>query len=330
MSALAWTLAILGLVGAAGLVAAAAWALTGTMWSSARTQGTAVSRSTATIDAPGTTLTRLSGGTAVARGASYAGLALALGAAAVLGTLGVAVLAAILGAIALLEWSRISDLPRHHVVALQVANLAIVAVIAAAGSAGSAWLVGGIVLAGTLWPVVRPDPGRAMRDLGLAAVGCAIIPGSLAHGVALAQERGEVGLVLFVALAVVAAFSDVAAFLSGRRFGRTPLAPRLSPSKTRAGLVGNLLGAAVGMAIFAGVLVPALGLVPVLLLVPAVGLGAVWGDLLQSAAKREAGVKDTARWLPGFGGLLDRVDSLLVVLPLAYWTLRILDLAGVS
>ena len=122
--------------------------------------------------------------------------------------------------------------------------------------------------------------------------------------------------------------ADVGAFIVGKRFGTVPLAPSLSPAKTREGLIGSLLGAAVGI----GVLAPALSSIasiPLFLgLVVIVGLGSVWGDLLESAAKREFGVKDAGTWLPGFGGMLDRADSLLLALPLTYWTLRIADLVA--
>jgi phosphatidate cytidylyltransferase len=173
---------------------------------------------------------------------------------------------------------------------------------------------------------VRSDTGRALRDLGLAAVGCVVLPVLLVHGVLLAFERGPLGVTLFAALAVACAGSDVGAFMVGRRFGRTPLAPRLSPGKTREGVIGNVIGAAVGLAPFAGLLTPALGPVSMVLIVGLVALGSVWGDLFESAVKREAGVKDAARWLPGFGGILDRIDSLLLVVPIVYWTLRIRDL----
>lgn len=269
-----------------------------------------------------------SGRTVLARGASYAGLAVVLAVAAWSGSVGIAVLAAVLGAIGLLEWSSLASLPLHHRVALQVTNVAIVGLVLRVGGGAAAWVVGGATLAGMLWPVLRADPTRAMRDLGFAAVGTILLPGMLAHGVALAVERGALGAATFVALAVGAAGSDVAAFVVGRRYGRTPLAPRLSPNKTRAGAVGNVLGAAVGIGLFAPVLVTGFGAPFTIGLVPIVAIGSIWGDLLESAAKREAGVKDTGAWLPGFGGILDRIDSLLVTLPLAYWALRVGDLLG--
>ena len=129
-----------------------------------------------------------------------------------------------------------------------------------------------------------------------------------------------------MALAVACATSDVGAFVVGRRFGRTPLAPQLSPTKTRAGLIGNLLGAALGLALFAPALVPSFSGALLVLLVAVVAAGSVWGDLLESAVKREAGVKDAGQWLPGFGGILDRIDSLLVTVALAYWAVRVLDI----
>ena len=134
---------------------------------------------------------------------------------------------------------------------------------------------------------------------------------------ALLWEIGDVagGGVLF-ALGIAVAISDVGAFVVGSSFGARRLAATLSPGKTRAGLIGNLGGASAGTGLAA-----AIGAIPLLyaLAFPLlVAVGAVWGDLLESLLKREAGVKDAGTWLPGFGGLLDRIDSLLVVAVLAY------------
>jgi phosphatidate cytidylyltransferase len=265
----------------------------------------------------------LTGQTALLRAMSYAGLALVLAIAAQTGTAGIAVLVAVLGAVALIEWSQLMDLPIHHKIALQAANLAIVVSVALLGSAAAEWLIGGLVLLGLAWPVVRSDTGRALRDLGIAAVGCVVIPVLLVHAVLMSVEFGALGIRLFVALAVSSAGSDVGAFMVGRRFGRTPLAPRLSPNKTREGAAGNVFGAIVGLMPFAGLLMPAFSLWSLLIIAGLVAIGALWGDLFESAAKREAGVKDAAQWLPGFGGILDRIDSLLLVVPLVYWAIRV-------
>jgi phosphatidate cytidylyltransferase len=269
----------------------------------------------------------LTGRTALERAVSYAVLALVLALAASLGSPGIAILIGAIGAIALVEWSNLMDLPIHHRAGLQVANVAIVGSVAVLGSDAAGWLVGGLVLVGLAWPVLRADTDRALRDLGSAAVGCIMIPGLLVHGVALAVERGQLGVTLFVALAVACAGSDVGAFIVGRRFGRTPLAPILSPTKTREGVVGNVVGAGVGLAPFAALLAPDFEPQALLVIVVLVAVGSLWGDLFESAVKREAGVKDAARWLPGFGGILDRIDSLLLVVPLVYWAMRVADVA---
>jgi phosphatidate cytidylyltransferase len=86
--------------------------------------------------------------------------------------------------------------------------------------------------------------------------------------------------------------------------------------------VGNLLGAGLGLALLAFALPPTYPRLALAGLAPLVAVGAIWGDLLESLIKRECEVKDAGTWLPGFGGLLDRIDSLVLVLPLSYHFLR--------
>ncbi len=141
----------------------------------------------------------------------------------------------------------------------------------------------------------------------------------LVHG----YVEGGPGLLLALGLAV--ALSDVGAFIVGKALGRHKLAPKLSPGKTWEGVMGGLLGAGLGIGIMRFALPDALSLPLALALPVIVALGGVWGDLLESAVKRECGVKDAGAWLPGFGGLLDRVDSLVVAVPLVYYIIRLAE-----
>ena len=117
--------------------------------------------------------------------------------------------------------------------------------------------------------------------------------------------------------------SDIGAYVAGRAIGGRKLMPSVSPGKTIAGALGGV-GASmlVAYAYGRGVLVPVahLGFSPwgALLFGLLISAAAQVGDLFESLLKREAGVKDSSRIIPGHGGVLDRVDSLLFVLPVAY------------
>ena len=175
-----------------------------------------------------------------------------------------------------------------------------------------------LLLLATLQPLLSPGE-HDIRPLALAAFGWGYLALLPAHLTLLHHLPGGPGLLLTLGLAV--ALSDVAAFTLGKLVGRHPLAPRLSPSKTWEGVAGNLVGAVVGVGLMAFAW-PA-GLTPPLALGLAalIGLGSVWGDLIESAVKRSFAAKDAGAWLPGFGGLLDRADSLIVVLPLVFYAL---------
>lgn len=111
--------------------------------------------------------------------------------------------------------------------------------------------------------------------------------------------------------------ADTAAYFVGRAWGRRKLAPAISPSKTWEGAWGGIAGA-VAYAIIGGTFLTGVGAWPVYAVVALVlGVISIVGDLFESAAKRQAGVKDSGTLLPGHGGILDRVDSASAVLPIA-------------
>jgi phosphatidate cytidylyltransferase len=268
--------------------------------------------------------------TAAARYASYAALALVASIAAATGVVGMALFALSLCLLGLREFVALTDLPVHHRIALSGAAVVVIIGAALMGPAVAEYLLPLLIAVGLAWPVLRPDPARGLRDLALAAIACIYLPVLLAHLPAAELRYPGVGGALIIAVAVATNLSDIGAFLIGKRFGRTKLAPTLSPNKTRAGVIGNLLGAAVGLALFSPALSPALpgGPLTLLLLVPVIAFGSLYGDLFESAIKREVGVKDAGTWLPGFGGILDRIDSLLITVPAAYWLLRIVEAIG--
>ena len=118
--------------------------------------------------------------------------------------------------------------------------------------------------------------------------------------------------------------ADSGAYFAGRAFGRHKMSPLLSPKKTWEGFAGGLLasiGAGVGIVALLGLPVS----LTVGVLLGAIGaVGGTFGDLAESMLKRQAGVKDSGALIPGHGGLLDRIDSLLFTGPLVYYLLAAL------
>lgn len=126
------------------------------------------------------------------------------------------------------------------------------------------------------------------------------------------DARGPAAVLFVIFLVIV---SDTAQFYVGSTFGRRRLAPAVSPKKSVEGALGGLVAAAVTSAVFGQVAWPALGpawLAGLGLVLAALGIA---GDLFESLLKRSADVKDSSNLIPGHGGILDRIDSLLLVVP---------------
>ena len=160
------------------------------------------------------------------------------------------------------------------------------------------------ILGGASLPLLGSDTTDGFRRAAMTAFGIVWLTWSLANLPLLGRDA-------FVVL-FAAAVADVGAFAGGttlRRFSwaRRSLTP-LSPNKTWGGVVGGFVGAATVLLLCGALSVGWL---------LAVWVGGIAGDLLESMLKRQHSVKDAGSWLPGFGGLLDRIDSLLIAVPLA-------------
>lgn len=160
----------------------------------------------------------------------------------------------------------------------------------------------------------------AMANTAVTVLGMTWV-GMLAFAILISAGPHPVSYILF--LVIVIAGNDIGAYFVGRSFGRTSLAPVVSPSKTVEGLVGGLVLGAVAAAVLA-VFPPwaDIGIARALVTAAVVGMLAPIGDLAESMVKRAVNVKDMGSVLPGHGGMLDRIDGFLFAVPAVYILFR--------
>ena len=256
-------------------------------------------------------------GARVVTGVLY-GLVL-LGTIAFGGALGLALLLALFGGLALSELYRITRRERRTlaefcglaaVVAMPLAAVAL-------GLPGILAVMTVLLVASLIWHVAFTN--LRISDTAVVVFGALYIGFALAHLVLVRSLEDGVMLVLVLLVSVWA--SDVLAYFVGSLIGSHKLAPRISPNKSWEGFIAGLMGTvAVWLAL--PLVVDVAPRTEFLLVIGvAVAVAALTGDLFESRIKREVGVKDSGQLLPGHGGMLDRIDSLLLVSLVAYYAL---------
>jgi phosphatidate cytidylyltransferase len=173
-----------------------------------------------------------------------------------------------------------------------------------------------IVLGAMTWSLLQEDPlHNASVRIGWL-LGTPVYVGGCMSALALVRDFDPTGAWVFLTMAL-AWGSDTSAYFVGRKFGKTKLAPRISPKKTLEGSAGGLAASVLG-ALAMSFFLPGLGPIDAIALGILAGAAGQAGDLLVSVLKRSSGVKDSGGILPGHGGILDRVDALVFTAP-ATW-----------
>jgi phosphatidate cytidylyltransferase len=205
---------------------------------------------------------------------------------------------------------------------------------------GGAWLMAGLawyagpdglafgllvtLLAAMVWRLGEGSGGYR-RDITAATLIAVYVPFLLGFAVLLAEQDQGHYRVLVTLAAVV--FSDTGGYGFGVFFGKRPMAPSISPKKSWEGFAGSVFTTAVGSAVLLWALLD-VSWWKGALFGAVLAVAAVFGDLTESMIKRDLGIKDMSQLLPGHGGLMDRLDSILFAVPLAYLLLSLLAPAG--
>ncbi|MBQ1036545.1 MULTISPECIES: phosphatidate cytidylyltransferase [unclassified Micromonospora] len=194
---------------------------------------------------------------------------------------------------------------------------------------GLAWFAGPdalslgllVTVLGTMIWRLGDGPAGFQRDLTAATLIAVYVP-FLAGFAALLAAAPDDGPLRILATLIAVVLSDTGGYAAGVSFGRHPMAPSISPKKSWEGFAGSVTAAALGSALLLWLMfevAPWWGAV----FGVAVSCAAVLGDLAESMIKRDLGVKDMSNLLPGHGGLMDRLDSILFAVPTAYLLLAV-------
>jgi phosphatidate cytidylyltransferase len=182
-----------------------------------------------------------------------------------------------------------------------------------------------LVFAGSMtWYLLRIVEARPLANVAVTTM--AFVWVALLGSYSAVMLRAHHGKGLLLGAVVVGVAADIGGFVVGRWLGSRPIAPTVSPSKTVEGFIGGLVAALIVGAIIGKEVTPWGGIRHGLVLGLIVGLVAPAGDLFESMIKRDLGIKDSGSSLPGHGGLLDRFDSLLLVLPAAYYFATLINI----
>ncbi len=166
----------------------------------------------------------------------------------------------------------------------------------------------------------KPSLESTLPDIGVAIMVLGYVPFLAGFAVAIAALPG--GQLWVLAGVVIVVAVDTGAYVTGLSFGRTPMAPKISPKKTWEGFAGSLIAALIAGSLL-GTLMLGLPLWVSLLLGAVLVGSATLGDLVESLIKRDLEIKDISSWLPGHGGFLDRLESMLPSMAMLYVMVQI-------
>ncbi|MFZ3208771.1 MAG: phosphatidate cytidylyltransferase [Geobacteraceae bacterium] len=162
-------------------------------------------------------------------------------------------------------------------------------------------------------------------ELAILCFGFLYLPLLLSHLILIRSAPNGVQWIFL--LLVIVMTGDSAAYYVGSSLGRKKLYPSVSPNKSVEGAVGGLAGSLAGALLFKAAFLPEMGILDCIAAALFTSVAAQVGDLFESLLKRSCGVKDSGTIIPGHGGILDRLDSILFAAPTLYWYLHFMVLS---